>query len=51
MISIRRKDSFLINIFIKNTRGFPGGASGKEPDCQCKGHKRPRLDPQVGKIP
>ena len=25
--------------------GFPGGASGKEPTCQC------RLDPQVGKIP
>ena len=20
--------------------GFPGGASGKEPTCQCRGHKR-----------
>ena len=20
--------------------GFPGGTSGKEPTCQCRGHKR-----------
>ena len=51
MISIGRKDSFLINIFIKNTRGFPGCASGKEPDCQWRGHKRPSLDPWIGKMP
>ena len=25
--------------------------SGKEPDCQCRRHKRGRLDPWVGKIP
>ena len=31
--------------------GFPGGASGKEPTCQCRGHKRRRFDPWVGKIP
>ena len=31
--------------------GFPGGASGKEPICQCKRHKRCRFDPWVGKIP
>ena len=24
-------------------KGFPGGASGKEPTCQCRG---PRFDPQ-----
>ena len=30
--------------------GFPGGASGKEPDFQCKGHKRFQLDPWVRKI-
>ena len=24
-------------------RGFPGGASGKEPACQCRRHKRHRL--------
>ena len=30
---------------------FPGGASGKEPTCQCRRHKRHRLNPWVGKIP
>ena len=25
--------------------GFPGGASGKEPVCQCRRHKRWGLDP------
>jgi len=24
----------------KRKMGFPGGASGKEPTCQCKRHKR-----------
>ena len=33
------------------TRGFPGGASGKEPACQCKRGKRGRFNPWVGKIP
>ena len=31
--------------------GFPGGACGKEPACQCKRCKRRGLDPWVGKIP
>ena len=34
--------------------GFPGDATGKEPTCQCKRHrrlKRLRFDPLVGKIP
>ena len=30
---------------------LPGGASGKEPACQCRKHKRRRLDPWVGEIP
>ena len=30
---------------------FPGDASGKEPACHCRGHKRSRFNPQVGKIP
>ena len=30
---------------------FPGGARGKEPDCQCRRHKRHGFDPWVGKIP
>ena len=29
--------------------GFPGGASGKEPTCQCR--NQCRLDPWVGKTP
>ena len=30
---------------------FPGGASGKEPTCQYRRHKRPGFDPWVKKIP
>ena len=30
---------------------FPGGASGKEPACQCRRRKRRRFDPWLGKIP
>ena len=30
--------------------GFPGGASGKEPTCQRRRHKRCRFNPWVGKI-
>ena len=32
-------------------KGFPGGASDKEPACQCRRLKRHHLDPWVGKIP
>ena len=31
--------------------GFPGGASGKEPACQCRRHKRGGFNPLAGKIP
>ena len=31
--------------------GFPGGASGKEPACQCRRHKTQGFDPWVGKNP
>ena len=31
--------------------GFPGGASGKEPTCQSRRHKRPGFNPWVRKIP
>ena len=30
---------------------LPGGASGKEPACQGRRHKRLRFDPWVRKIP
>ena len=32
-------------------RGFPGGASDKEPTCQCRRHKRLVFDLWVEKIP
>ena len=32
-------------------KGFPGGASSKEPTCQCRKCKRWVFDPLVGKIP
>ena len=35
----------------ETVRGFPDGASGKEPTCQYRRHKRCRFDPWVGKIP
>jgi len=31
--------------------GFPGGASGKEPTCQCRRHERPGFSSWIGKIP
>ena len=31
--------------------GFSGGASGKEPTCQCRRHKRCRFHPWAGKTP
>ena len=31
--------------------GFPGGARGEEPICQCRTHKRHKFNPQVRKIP
>ena len=31
--------------------GFPGGASAKEPACQCRRLKRCEFDPWVGRIP
>ena len=32
-------------------QGFPGGASGKEPTCQCRRLKRHGFISQVGRIP
>ena len=34
----------------KENWGFPGGASGKEPTCQFKRHKRRGFNPCIGKI-
>ena len=35
----------------KSLQGLPGGASSKEPTCQCRRCKRLGLDPWVGKLP
>ena len=35
----------------EGAEGFPGGASGKEPVCQCRRRKRLGFDPWVGKAP
>ena len=32
-------------------QGFPGGANGREPTCQCRRHRRHGFYPWVGKIP
>ena len=37
-------------IRLRFRRGFPGCTSGKESTCQCRRHKRCRLNPQVRKI-
>ena len=45
--------SWILTIFkaLRVDLGFPGGASGKEPACQCRRHKRHRFNPWVRKIP
>ena len=32
-------------------KGFPGGASDREPTCQCRRYKRLGFDPWIRKIP
>ena len=47
-------EAFLLGLssFIGATRhqSFPGGASGKEPTCQCRRHKKHGFDPWIRKI-
>ena len=31
-------------------QGFPGGASGRQPACQCRRRKKRRFEPWAGKI-
>ena len=38
-------------VVVPSDGDFPGGASGKEPDCQRRRHKRLEFDPWVRKIP
>ena len=38
-------------MYLKGSMGFPGGASGKDPTCQCRRHKRCGFNPWVRKVP
>ena len=38
-------------MLVYSNLGFPGGISGKEPNCQCRRLKRLRFTPWVRKIP
>ena len=40
----------MISRIVYRKRGFPGGASDKEPACQCRRHKRCGFNSWVGKI-
>ena len=55
MLPLKSLNFFLFmersGIYIKWYEGFPGGASSKEPACQCRRHKRCKFDPWVVKIP
>ena len=49
-----QKNTSVLGLLVKikcSTWGFPGGASGKEPACPRRRHKRCRFLPWVGKIP
>ena len=41
----------ILSINTSINKGFTGGASGKEPSCQCRRYKTCKLDPWEGKIP
>ena len=46
-----KEPSRYYNPFKEESMGFPGGAGGKEPACQCRRRKRCGFNPWVGKIP
>ena len=39
-----------VSLGVHQGLGFPGGASGKEPACQCRRHKRLEFDAWVRKL-
>ena len=51
--SDRQGESSSVSSFMLSIRalGFPDGASGKEPACQCRRYRRCGFDPWVGKMP
>ena len=47
--AVRKSDASALPLFADDA--LKGGASGKEPACQCRRRQRCGLDPWVGKIP
>ena len=45
------KQPLCFSLSVQYSVGFQGGASGKEPVCQCGRHKRRGFSPWVGKSP
>ena len=46
------KRNSILDVYKEDFPGlFPGGASGKEPTCQSRRHKRRGFNPWVGKVP
>ena len=50
ILSSSYKGDFNLNMIPFNL-GFPGGAGGQKPACQCRRHMRCGFDPWVKKIP
>ena len=51
MLSFKPTFSLSSFTFINRYYNFPGGASGKEPVCQCRRHKDVGLIPRLGRSP
>ena len=49
LIFVSMKQRMKDNIIFRVSSGFPGGTSGKESTCQCRRHKRSRVNPWGGK--
>ena len=47
---MKKKYIYIYERIHRENRGFPSGASGKEPTCQYRRHKRCRFDPWVVKV-
>ena len=50
-VTLLLKSAIVININWWDSRGFPGGDSGKQPSCQCRRHKKCRFNPWFRNIP
>ena len=47
----KQNEIFFFFLVVLIEQGFPGGASGKEPACQGRRHRRHQFDPWLGEIP